>query len=420
MRQRDSTPNWRSVLIAVCIAQATAIIGFDFTLPFVPLYLQTNLGIHGMAATAMWAGLIGFGPAIPATIFGPFWGRLADRYGYRTMLLRAMLCASILLTLMGFSTSPWILLVLRMIQGALTGTVFSAQALVAASVPEEETARSMGLLQMSVYMGATMGPIGGGAVAQAFGFRPAFWSAGVLLLAATSIVYVFVRDPASSQYKRAKKSEERVPLISLLAIPSFLGAVVMTLVVQFAGTSVMPVIPLFVQQLLHNGRQVAGDTGWVMAAAGLSAAAGSYWTGRLQRRFRGKLLLFVLLVVASVLIVPQALAGSFWAFLTFRCLAACAYGGLFALVGTWAAAASPRHAKGAAFGLIGAASSLGFGAGPLLGGMLAASFGIRALFLISAVVLGAVPAGWALGAIVARRVRSGETVALTRPEWISR
>src|SRR5579859_5524451 len=116
LRERPISPNWRSVLVAVCIAQATAIVGFDFTLPFVPLYLQNDLGIHGMAATALWSGLIGFGPAIPATIFGPIWGRLADRYGYRTMLLRAMLSASVLITLMGFAGSPWVLLSLRMIQ----------------------------------------------------------------------------------------------------------------------------------------------------------------------------------------------------------------------------------------------------------------------------------------------------------------
>src|SRR5881275_3745899 len=91
--------DWRMLLIAICIAQATAIAGFDFTLPFIPLYLQHDLGVHGLAQTALWAGLIGFGPAIPATIFGPLWGRVADRFGYRTMLLRAMLSASLLIGL---------------------------------------------------------------------------------------------------------------------------------------------------------------------------------------------------------------------------------------------------------------------------------------------------------------------------------
>src|SRR5438270_9036427 len=115
--QRPSVRNWRTLLAAICVAQATAIIGFDFTLPFVPLYLRHDLGVHGLGQVAIWAGLIGFGPALPATIFGPLWGKLADRLGYRFMLLRAMTCAAILLAGMGLVGSPWLLLALRMIQG---------------------------------------------------------------------------------------------------------------------------------------------------------------------------------------------------------------------------------------------------------------------------------------------------------------
>src|SRR5438270_7570728 len=98
-----TSSDWTATLVAVCLAQATAIAGFDFTLPFIPLYLQHDLGVHGMAQTALWAGLIGFGPAIPATIFGPLWGRVADRFGYRAMLLRAMACAALTITLMGLA-----------------------------------------------------------------------------------------------------------------------------------------------------------------------------------------------------------------------------------------------------------------------------------------------------------------------------
>lgn len=391
LRLRTSTSNWRTLLGAVCIAQATAIVGFDFTLPFIPLYLQHDLGVHGLAQTALWSGLIGFGPAIPATIFGPLWGRLADRFGYRTMLLRAMLSASVLLTLMGLAPAPAVLFGLRMIQGALTGTVFSAQALVAAAVPEEETARSMGLLQMSVYLGATLGPIGGGAVAQTLGFRAAFVTAGILLAAATTVVYLYVREPARRAAKRSKENEGRSSLLSVLMIPAFAGALVLTLVVQLAFTAMLPVIPLYVQDLLHSGRGVAADTGWVLAASGLTAALGSYSAGRLHRHLGLKPLLLIALILSATLLVPQALVGNFLAFLVLRSAAGYAFGALFGLVGTWAAVSSPSDAKGTAFGLMGAASSLGFGCGPLLGGAITAALGIRPLFILSAILLGLMP-----------------------------
>lgn len=383
--------HWRSTLVAVCIAQATAIIGFDFTLPFIPLYLQHDLGVHGVGQTALWAGLISFGPAIPATIFGPLWGRLADRVGYRAMLLRAIVCAAIMLACMGLAPSAGVLLALRMIQGALTGTVYSAQALVAASVPERETGRSMGLLQMSVYIGATFGPIAGGVVAEFFGYRAAFAGAGLLLASAAVVVYFFVREPAR---KAANVAEEpsRPSFMSVLLLPSFAAALILTIVVQLANTALLPIVPLFVQDLLRSGRGAAGATGWVMAFSGVTAAAGSYLAGRLQRYVGLKPLIVSALIASVVLLIPQAFAGSYISFLLLRGAAAFAFGALFGLVGVWAAISSPKDAKGTAFGLLGAASSLGFGIGPLAGGALTAFVGIRPVFIISAAFLTLLPA----------------------------
>jgi DHA1 family multidrug resistance protein-like MFS transporter len=387
---RAGAPNWRALLFAVCIAQATAIIGFDFTLPFIPLYLQRDLGVHGLGQTALWSGLIGFGPAIPATIFGPLWGRLADRYGYRAMLLRAMVCAGLMLTVMGFAPNPGVLLVLRMTQGALTGTVFAAQALVASSVPEDETGRAMGLLQMSVYLGATLGPVGGGAVAGAFGFRPSYMTAGALLGLATLVVLFFVREP-ERRPRAERRDEPRASIPAVLAIPAFAVALGLTLSVQLAGTAILPVIPLFVQSLLHSARDVPTDTGWLLAVAGLASGAGSYLAGRMQRHTGLRPTLVAALVLSALLFIPQAFAPSYFGLLILRSLGAFAFGGVIALVGTLAAISSPPNAKGTAFGLMGSASSMGFGGGPLLGGAIVAATGIRTVFFFSAVILLVMP-----------------------------
>jgi DHA1 family multidrug resistance protein-like MFS transporter len=390
--QFNSSASWSRTLAAICVAQATAIAGFDFTLPFIPLYLQRNLGVHGLGQTALWAGLIGFGPAIPATIFGPMWGRLADRVGYRLMLLRAMACAAFMITLMGFAPSPGVLLALRMIQGGLTGTVFAAQALVASSVPEKETGRAMGLLQMSVYVGATFGPIGGGAVADLWGFRAAFVSAGCLLGLATLVVFAYVHEPARRGiHTIATSGRSRLSVKALLSVPAFAAALALTLLVQLAATAVFPVIPLYVGELLHGAPGVAAHTGWLFALSGISGALGSYSGGRLQRRVGLKPLLLVSVGLCSVLVAPQAFVDSFTSFLALRVAAACAFGALLGAVGTLAAVSSPANAKGAAFGLVGAASSLGFGCGPLLGGAIVALTGIRPLFVFSAGLLAVMP-----------------------------
>ncbi|GAC1322499.1 MAG: MFS transporter [Chloroflexota bacterium] len=392
---RAGARGWTTTLTAVCIAQATAIAGFDFTLPFIPLYLQHDLGVHGLGQTALWAGLISFGPALPATIFGPIWGRLADRIGYRFMLLRAMLSASVLIAMMGLAPTPLILLGLRMVQGALTGTVFSSQALVAATAPERETGRAMGLLQMSVSIGATFGPIGGGFVASSFGYRAAFLGAGALLGLATLVVFAFVREPARKKPRHmagSASTQQQPSMMSVLALPAFMGALILTTVVQVAGTAFLPIVPLYVQELLHTSGDVASQTGWLLAVSGIAAAIGSYSAGRLNRQFALRPLLLIFVGASAALLVPQAFVHNFMSFLVLRAAAAVAFGALFGLVGTLAAISSPRDAKGVAFGMVGAASSIGFGAGPLLGGGLAAAFGIRPLFIMSAILLASMPA----------------------------
>src|SRR5205807_1306927 len=119
-----------------------------------------------------------------------------------------------------------------------------------------------------------------------------------------------------------------------------------------------------------SGRGAAGATGWVMAFSGVTAAAGSYLAGRLQRHIGLKLLIVSALVASVLLLIPQAFAGSYMSFLLLRGAGAFAFGALSGLVGVWAATASPKDAKGTAFGLLGAAASLGFGVGPLAGGAL--------------------------------------------------
>ncbi len=379
---------WRATLIAVCIAQAAAIVGFDFTLPFIPLYLQHDLGVRGLGQTALWAGLIGFGPAIPAAIFGPIWGSVADKFGYRLMLLRAMICAAVMLALMGFAPTPAILLALRMVQGALSGTVYSSQALVAATVPEKEAGRSMGLLQMSISVGATVGPLAGGVMAQMFGYRAAFVGAGAIIAAAAVVVFLYVHEP--SHRLAGTNRSEKPSMRSVLSVRPFVVALLLTLVVQLCATAYFPIIPLFVQELLHSARQVASDTGWVFALSGLASAAGAYLAGRLQRRLGLQRLLIGAMALSALLLLPQTFAGSFTTFLLLRAGTAFALGALFSLVGIWAAMTSPPGARGTAFGMLGAASSLGFGGGPLLGGAVAATLGIRPVFALSAAALGGV------------------------------
>ncbi|MGD1994784.1 MAG: MFS transporter, partial [Anaerolineae bacterium] len=121
----SQTIPWKRNLAAIWFAELTSIIGFAIAIPILPFYVQ-ELGVTDPDAVKFWAGLITTVHPITMAVMAPIWGTLADRYGRKVMLVRAMLGGAVILGLMGLATSVHQLVILRAIQGMLTGTVTAA------------------------------------------------------------------------------------------------------------------------------------------------------------------------------------------------------------------------------------------------------------------------------------------------------
>src|SRR5256884_8718392 len=132
----------------------------------------------------------------------PIWGVVADRFGRKSMLMRAMVGAALTVSLMGFARGPIDLVVLRMLQGASSGTIAAATALVASGTPRSRVGWALGVLTSAVAVGSALGPLVGGLAAAAVGVRAGFWAGGVLLALATLPVLLVVREVP------VKRSEE--------------------------------------------------------------------------------------------------------------------------------------------------------------------------------------------------------------------
>lgn len=96
---------------------------------------------------------------------------LADRYGMKPVVERAMLGGALVLATMGFVQNAPQLLLLRAVQGSLTGTIAAATRLVASTVPRQRYGCAMGLLQMAFFSSASPDPIFGRVVTDTVGLR---------------------------------------------------------------------------------------------------------------------------------------------------------------------------------------------------------------------------------------------------------
>ncbi len=246
-----SAPNWQRTLGALWLAQTLTIIGFSLRTPFLPFFVA-ELGARNLETQVLWAGAINAGGAAVMAITAPLWGALADRYGRKLMVLRAMVAGSLTIGLMALATSPWQLFVLRLVEGGFTGTVTASTTLAASTVPRERLGFGLGLMQMAVFSGSAVGPLIGGVLADQIGYRATFVLAGSLLLVSALLVAFLVEERFEPPPRRAGHGETGGETWRLLLAPALLGIVVSLFALRAASMALQPIVPLLVAQLARG------------------------------------------------------------------------------------------------------------------------------------------------------------------------
>jgi len=169
----DETSPWRSTLFVMFIAQLISIVGFAFVYPFIPFYIR-EIGVTDETLVPIWAGIIGAASSLTITVFSPIWGWLSDRYGRKLMVERAMFAGAIITMAMGMVGNVYQLLILRLLQGAFAGTISASIALVSTALPGTKLGFGLGLMQVAVFLGMSLGPWIGGIIADILGYRLTF------------------------------------------------------------------------------------------------------------------------------------------------------------------------------------------------------------------------------------------------------
>ena len=154
-----------------------------------------------------------------------------------------------------------------------------------------------------------------------------------------------------------------------------------------AFSLVMPFLPLYVEQLGVTGHSELNLwSGIVFSITFLfSAIASPFWGGLADRKGRKIMLLRSALGMAIVMLL-MGLAQNIWQFLVLRALLG-VLGGFVPNANALIATQVPRNKSGWALGTLSTGGVSGALLGPLAGGLLADSYGLRPVFFITATVL---------------------------------
>lgn len=403
---------WRRNLIAVGFAELVAVVGFTVVIPLLPLYVQ-ELGVEGEQEVRIWAGVVLSAHALTMAVFGPIWGALGDRYGRKVMVERAMFGGALLIGLMGLARDVQQLVLLRALQGVLTGSVTAATALVATTVPRERVGYAVGLLQVAVYAGAAAGPTLGGVLSDSLGYRTTFWiTGGLLFLAALGVVF-FVREefepvvPSVGKQTAAATDRSKLPrrvwrrLAPVLGSSALLGVLGVRLMMRFGSSLLRAVLPLFVQEIAPTGARVATITGLISGTSAAAGALGALGLGRLGDRVGYRRVLVACAFASAACYVPQCFVNDPVWLLPLQVGTGLAMGGILASVSASLAKLSPEGREGLVYGVEASVVSVASAVGPMAGSVLMVWLGLRPPFLVAAGVFGL--AGVVAGRLLPRR-----------------
>jgi DHA1 family multidrug resistance protein-like MFS transporter len=371
--------SWRKNLYLILVTEFVVIMAFSFVNPFLPLFIQ-KLGGFNSKQAAFWAGTALSGGGLAMFLSSPVWGIIADRWGRKPMVLRAMFGASAILALMGIVSNVYVFIALRCCQGLLAGTVAAASALVAADTPRDKIPFAMGLIMLAVFSGNSLGPFLGGFLADKVGYEVTFFITSALLFSGGLVVLFFVKE----RFKRPVPGQGASlgSLWHLATSKKMLPLLLAICALNIGPQMISPITPLFIKGL-DPGVAAATASGIAFGLMGLVSAISSVVAGRLGKRISLKKIMVFSCVGTGLLYLPPMWATMVTQLLVFIALMGLLNGGLMMSANSLVSLSVSQTQQGIAYGLSTSAQALGGGLGPLIGGSLASLLGFKPIYGIA-------------------------------------
>ena len=376
--------SWKRNFYTLWIAEVIAIVGFQAIQPFLTYYIQ-QFKVDDVDQTLIWAGHMGTAAGLAMALSSPFWGALADRLGRKPMVVRSMIGGGLTVIGMAYVTNVWELLAARLLQGGLAGTVTACLTLVSTTTPTPHLSFALGMMQGAFMLGASVGPLIGGPFIDRFGFHACLIVAGILVVLAGIAVQIWVEEDFQPQAAPAVKSSIWKDARRLLEIKPFYIMLVSLTLVQFIFGFIMPVVPLFLQELAHTN-DVISLAGLIFSIGGLVGAFSSAISSRWSEHWGAKQTLVWGLMATSLFYLAQGLSTSVFMLAGLMVCSGLATGAIRPVANALVAKVVPESDRGKAYGVMSSANSLGWSLGPVMGGYVAAQAGFRVAFFVTAIL----------------------------------
>jgi len=365
----SSATGW--AVIALLFAATTCVesMSWNQLTAYTPIYLRE---LHVSAAQVPgWIAAMSSLGWILALPMAPFWGVLADRYSRKLVIVRSAAIEAVIFGGWALSTSPWMALLFRSLNGFILGNTGVMLAVQASTTPRQRLALAVGIVGAGSPAGRAVGPILGALLVHLVDVR------GMLLFdAALSALMAVLLTIVMRETDHARPADLRVASLLRGAVAEIAGKPLVwrlflaTAVTQIGLWTILPYAPIYIARLAPGDTVTA--VGVVLSAVGLGQAIASPLWGLVMQRFGHVSVLSLTSVGASLALAIVGLSHNIFLF-----AAGLFANGVFAAailtasMAVMAATVSPER-RGAVLGQILFPFYIGGVIGPLIG---AAAFG---------------------------------------------
>jgi MFS transporter, DHA1 family, multidrug resistance protein len=414
--------SWKRNFYTLWFAELFAIIGFHAVQPFLAYYVQ-EFDVESLDEALLWSGYMGSAAGFAMALSSPIWGALADRFGRKSMVVRSMVGGGLTVLFMAYADTVVELLCARFLQGALAGTVTACITMVSTTTPKQHLSYAMGMMQGAFLLGAALGPLMGGPFIEAYGYYACFLVSGAMVVSAGVAVQLLVREDFAKN-KRGEKEDAGseggvrhffADASRLLHLKPFFVTMVCVILIQFAYGVIMPVIPLFLQQLAGRD-DIISEAGLIFSLMSLTGALSSAMMGKWTMTIGVKRMLFGGLLSTAAVLVLQGGATSVMMLAVLQVMGGLATGAVRPVANTIVTFVVDEEDRGKAFGIMTSAAALGWALGPSVGGFVGATWGFRSAFYATAGLFVGVSlwAKWAMASLVLQEEGDLKEVGLAR------
>lgn len=386
MSNNQLAPNsWQRNLKVLWFGTFMAGIGFSEVMPFLSLYVD-SMGTFNRGQLSLYSGLAFAASYFVTALASPLWGKMADRTGRRLMLNRASLGMAIVFILMGLAMNVWQLIALRLLQGVFSGYISNANALIATQVPKRRSGQALGMLVTGNVSGALFGPLLGGTLASLFSYRMTFFITGFLFILVFLVTAIFVKEDFHPTAKTKMLNTKGV-IGELTNAKLVFWMFTTTMIIQAANNSIVPILSLYVRQIMNNSPTTTFYSGIVAAVPGIATLFAAPLLGRIGDRIGTDRILIIGFILAIAVYIPMAFVTNVWQLIALRFVIGVANASMLPAVQTILAKNTPPQVTGRVFSWNQSFQAMGNVAGPMIGSFVSSAFDYAGVFISTALLV---------------------------------